>query len=429
VCTIIFFFLLLAVVAHVFLLQVTVPHGESFTLIAPQGDPFLWKANLTAGTSVVFTVKDAQNRVGGTSQVLNVGASDDSSCLGPPPVSAPPTRLPQISTASSPNPSRTNTPNSGSGSRGKDNKTDNKTGIIIGSSVGGSVGLLVIVALIFCLTKRKGRRNGVEPNDLHGSALGVSTSFLPPGQMQHSDQVPPAPYFVNPNVGAPPTSRSNGFSPVQMQVAPSPYSVNSNVVAPLMSRSNGFSPAQVQYHGQVVPTPHFVNPNVGAQPKSRSNDFPPGSSMLANVGGGPNISSSTAAAMPNIVETAVSAGTMDTKANHSEMGFNQEAMQPQGGERHLYFDPYTRNWPQQDYDFNRYADASSSSQKIENMSGSGAGPAFMGDGEGTSPQTGKSLPTSSLTTSPRHLIVHTDMEDELPPTYSDIRTGIPGSGR
>lgn len=432
-----YYYYLLDTVVHVSILQVTIPNGESFTLNAPRGDPYVWKANLTAGTNVMFTVKDAQNRVGGTSQLLTVGASDDSSCLSPVPVSesASPTLLPHPSTALSPNPALTSTPdvpNNGSGSRSQDNKTSNKTPIIIPVVIGGSVGLLAIAILIFFLVRRKRRRNITKPNDLHGSAVpGVPTSFSPPGlgQMQYRDQVPPAPYSVNPNVGTLSTSQSTGFSPVPMQVTPAPYSANRNVVVPT-SRSNGIPPGQMQYYDQTARTPSFANPNIGAQQTSRNNGFPPGSSTLTSIGSGPDISPSTAAAMQASDPTKLSTGSMDTKANYSAMSFKPEVTLPQKGERHLYFDPYAGNWSQQDYGLDNCADASSSSQKIdmENMSRSGAGTAFntgasVWDGEATLPQKKKSLQTlSSLPTQPpRQLIVHTDIEDELPPMYSDLR--------
>lgn len=292
-----------------FFLQVTVPHGESFMLTAPLGDPFIWKANLTAGTNVVFTVKDAQNRLGGTSHILNVGTSDDSLCLESPPISVPPTRLPGVPTTSSLNPQHIDTSSSSPTDSGsKNNDTDNNTGVIVGASVGGTVALLLTMALVYCLIRRKGGRNGIKHIDLTGSTPGVSTSFM--------------------------------------------------------------------YHGHVAPTPYFVNSTgVIASQTTRNNGFPSASSTLTNVGTGPHVrNSSTAVAA--LVGTESLAGTTDTEANHSVVSFKREVLQQRDGQLHLYFDPYAKNWwQQQDYDFEPYADATSHSQRIGSTSASGAGPA------------------------------------------------------
>lgn len=74
-------------------IAVVVPGGPSQVLVPPvsSSNAYDWTASLKAGTSVMFSMVDAQGRNGGSSDIRVVGSSSDSSCLGnapPPPAPA-----------------------------------------------------------------------------------------------------------------------------------------------------------------------------------------------------------------------------------------------------------------------------------------------------------------------------------------------------
>ncbi|KAF9455101.1 hypothetical protein P691DRAFT_800107 [Macrolepiota fuliginosa MF-IS2] len=148
---------------------VTVPHGESFVLHPPAGNTFNWQANLTTGTSVIFTMSDSQSRIGGTSPLLVVGSSSDSSCITALPSSAAPTRTPTLTASSSPIATNTG---------GSNEKTNSSTGIIIGAAVGGAVVLLVLIALIYFCAKRNTNGRTGKRIDLTEPGPGSSAHLL-----------------------------------------------------------------------------------------------------------------------------------------------------------------------------------------------------------------------------------------------------------
>ncbi|KAF8886324.1 hypothetical protein BD779DRAFT_1441748 [Infundibulicybe gibba] len=68
-----------------------IPNGTSFVLTPPVGPTtFAWTNNITVGSTVIFMMVDAQERAGGSSEVLTVAGPDDTSCLNNLPL--PPTR-------------------------------------------------------------------------------------------------------------------------------------------------------------------------------------------------------------------------------------------------------------------------------------------------------------------------------------------------
>ncbi|XP_006454672.1 hypothetical protein AGABI2DRAFT_189915 [Agaricus bisporus var. bisporus H97] len=150
---------------------VTVANGESFYLRPPPGDPFVWKANLTSGSSVLFTMTDSRNRVGGTSELNIVGDSDDSSCLRQLSPSAAPTRTPPAPTSTS-----TPTQTQSDGKR-------NNIGLIVGASIAGVVAIAIIAVLIYFISKRSSRK-GPKAIDLTGGEPDSSTGLLSFGQQQ-----------------------------------------------------------------------------------------------------------------------------------------------------------------------------------------------------------------------------------------------------
>jgi hypothetical protein len=84
-----------------------IPGGTAFELNPPVGSTsFSWNANVNHGTSLIFSMTDAQGGQGGSSDIRAVGVSDDNSCLDN---SSPSSTLaapsPTASTPSSSNPS------------------------------------------------------------------------------------------------------------------------------------------------------------------------------------------------------------------------------------------------------------------------------------------------------------------------------------
>ncbi|KZT06014.1 uncharacterized protein LAESUDRAFT_759898 [Laetiporus sulphureus 93-53] len=130
-----------------------IPGGTTFVLNPPVGSTeFDWTADLASGTSVLFFMTDSEGRSGGSTQIDNVGISDDNSCLtGSYPSSVanhPSATSSSISTSSS----VTSTAVSDS------TKSTASGGTIAGAVVGGMVGAGIIAgAFLFFLLRR--RRN------------------------------------------------------------------------------------------------------------------------------------------------------------------------------------------------------------------------------------------------------------------------------
>ncbi|KAF9519835.1 hypothetical protein BS47DRAFT_1000035 [Hydnum rufescens UP504] len=59
-----------------------IPQGSSFVLHPPDGSSsYAWDAAIAAGTNVMFTMVDSKQRLGGTTDIIPVGYSTDTSCL------------------------------------------------------------------------------------------------------------------------------------------------------------------------------------------------------------------------------------------------------------------------------------------------------------------------------------------------------------
>ncbi|TFK41234.1 hypothetical protein BDQ12DRAFT_733544 [Crucibulum laeve] len=194
-----------------------VPLGESFVINTPPSDSFTWTANLTAGTSVSFSMTDAAGRVGGTSSIRVVQSSNDASCI--------------TTTATSSSASRTSsfTGSSSPSSTGNSDKSTSKSssnlGVIIGAAAGGAVVCAIAAFLVyFCFIKRRRNSNeGVHHHkvdltyDPAGAPAPEGASYLLPGQytstpFQHQRQQftqdpPPTRYFPpNPPVPVAPSN-------------------------------------------------------------------------------------------------------------------------------------------------------------------------------------------------------------------------------
>ncbi|KAH7929312.1 hypothetical protein BV22DRAFT_1057011 [Leucogyrophana mollusca] len=127
-----------------------IPLGESFLVYPPvnQGASYSWTADVAAGTSILFLMTDANGRQGGSSDLLPVQLSSDSSCLN---ASSP------SSTASSP-PSSTSTTSSPSTTNGS--STSTSIGAIAGTVIGCLVALAALITLgLFFLRRRRTSRS------------------------------------------------------------------------------------------------------------------------------------------------------------------------------------------------------------------------------------------------------------------------------
>ncbi|KIO08339.1 hypothetical protein M404DRAFT_997272 [Pisolithus tinctorius Marx 270] len=126
-----------------------IPGGEAFVLQSGVAtSSYTWTTNVQAGTSIIFSMLDAQNRTGGSSDLETVQLSNDASCLSSTSPSST-ASIPQSSQSGSSSPSTSPTGSS---------STKISTATIIGIAGGGVVALAALVFLgLFLIRKR--RRN------------------------------------------------------------------------------------------------------------------------------------------------------------------------------------------------------------------------------------------------------------------------------
>ncbi|KAH0838253.1 hypothetical protein J3R83DRAFT_6509 [Lanmaoa asiatica] len=114
-----------------------IPGGDSFLIHPPPtGTSYSWIADVAAGTTIVFTLTDAQGRSGGSSDTQTVALSNDASCLNP---ASPSSTVSSVT-------SSTSSPQTSSGV---------STGTIIGAAVGAVLAITSIVALVVFFLKRQ----------------------------------------------------------------------------------------------------------------------------------------------------------------------------------------------------------------------------------------------------------------------------------
>ncbi|KAH7913021.1 hypothetical protein BJ138DRAFT_1003301 [Hygrophoropsis aurantiaca] len=126
-----------------------IPLGDSFVVYPPvnQGASYSWKADVAAGTSILFLMSDANGGQGGSSDLLPVQLSSDATCL---------TGSYPSSTASSA-PSSTSSATSPSSTSGS---STTSIGAIAGTVIGCLVALAALVTLgLFFLRKRRSTRS------------------------------------------------------------------------------------------------------------------------------------------------------------------------------------------------------------------------------------------------------------------------------
>ncbi|KII93896.1 hypothetical protein PLICRDRAFT_694980 [Plicaturopsis crispa FD-325 SS-3] len=189
-----------------------IPGGSVFKLHPSKGvTSYDWTANVAAGSPIIFNVVDAQNREGGDSDLLQIGNSDETSCLNsnsPTTTSNAPAAASQTSAA----PAATTVASGPTIS----------IGAIAGTAVGGLIALAVLVTLgLFFLRKRR-----------NGGAGGIETN----SEWRRSRRVNSVNLLYDPNQ-TPRISNSNGYHPADTSSAtapidPPPEFMESNHYAP-----------------------------------------------------------------------------------------------------------------------------------------------------------------------------------------------------
>ncbi|KIK87436.1 hypothetical protein PAXRUDRAFT_831835 [Paxillus rubicundulus Ve08.2h10] len=166
-----------------------IPGGDSFLLHPdPTATSYAWTANIAAGTSVIFSLTDAQGRSGGSSDIEQVARSNDASCLG----------------ASSPSSTGSAAPWSTSASTTTTNPTPSQTqtsssGVSVAAIAGTAAGVLIAVAasvtlVLFCIKRRRYGRSphGVPPTRMSRRVNSMDLD-AGPADFQHA-AIYPFPY-------------------------------------------------------------------------------------------------------------------------------------------------------------------------------------------------------------------------------------------
>jgi len=178
-----------------------IPGGTAFELNPPVGSTsFSWNVNAIHGTSMVFSMADAQGRQGGSSDIRVVGLSGDSTCLNnssPSSTSAPP--LPTTST--SPKPNTTSASPTAPPSHG-----------ISMAAIGGTViasllflAAIITLALFFSQKKKNGSQTSGKvrklPSEINLSFDSRQTPVVTPSDVprNYDPGLAPRPYYPNAN--------------------------------------------------------------------------------------------------------------------------------------------------------------------------------------------------------------------------------------
>ncbi|KIM48268.1 hypothetical protein M413DRAFT_16245 [Hebeloma cylindrosporum] len=177
-----------------------IPGGNSFSLSPPTGPTsFSWDASVARGTSMIFFMTDSQGRQGGSSDVRIVGFSDDSSCL---------TGLSPSSTQSPPGASQTAPSTTASSTPPPTSTSPSSNGISIAAIAGTVIGALLFLAVVitlglFFLRKKRDATGGIAPNSFkrHSRRMGsgIDLTYDP-------SQAPPGQPYGMPQNNAVPTN-------------------------------------------------------------------------------------------------------------------------------------------------------------------------------------------------------------------------------
>jgi hypothetical protein len=189
-----------------------IPGGQSFVLNPPVSNEnsFDWTANVKAGTSVVLSMVDAIGRIGGTSDVLIVGNSSNSSCL----LNAP-SSTPALTASSTPPPPSSSPPSTGTTTPVQGASQKPKSGLPLGAVAGITggaafiVSILILISLFICKKPKNGSNDffliNRKPRAINTEEQSdFVTVDLPPSQYAPRPFVmPPASPYVRPPAPAP----------------------------------------------------------------------------------------------------------------------------------------------------------------------------------------------------------------------------------
>ncbi|KAF5374780.1 hypothetical protein D9758_000350 [Tetrapyrgos nigripes] len=184
-----------------------IPSGDTFVLHPPTGPTFDWTANVWNGTRVMFLMFDSQGRQGGSSDILTVSATDNSSCID----------------ASSP--STTASPSETSGS--SDSHSGAPVGAIAGSVLGALVFLAVCITLgLFFLRRRRDRDRPEQRVQRHSRRVQSDVDLLGPPAEPYT--YTPYPGDMTPAMNTPATQTFSHYGTVPVDPSVD-YSHSSNI--------------------------------------------------------------------------------------------------------------------------------------------------------------------------------------------------------
>jgi len=189
-----------------------IPSGQSFGLLPPSGPTsFSWIADVAAETSIVFMMLDSQERNGGSSDVKQVGITDDSSCLN----SSSPSSTTTSPSSATTSPSSTSSSTASTMPAAPSSSTSPSHGlsaaVIIGAAAGGLVSIAVLGGLVLFFLRKQNSRHVRSDIDLSYESTSASNirpytissstnlsqqyspppHFDPPAQYEHRPFIPP----------------------------------------------------------------------------------------------------------------------------------------------------------------------------------------------------------------------------------------------
>lgn len=203
-----------------------IPGGQTTIMNPPNGPSYQWITDVAAGTTMMFLMVDSQGRQGGSSDVLTVASSGDSTCLN----AQSPTSTANPSASGTSPPVATQTTGS-----------QITVGAIAGTALGALIALAVLVTLgLFFLKKWKGDDHSVHHSGGFGSGrqrsqqLGSTDNILAPqynrafdgDQSLNAYRYPSAaaPSPVTPPLSVPPSSSQYELPPFSPPSASSLHS-------------------------------------------------------------------------------------------------------------------------------------------------------------------------------------------------------------
>ncbi|KAI6146212.1 hypothetical protein BKA82DRAFT_762499 [Pisolithus tinctorius] len=150
-----------------------IPEGESFRIQSDVATmTYNWTADVPAGTSIMFSMLDANNKTGGCSALQTVNGSSDASCLS---------SISPSSTGSIPQSSQSGSPSPSASQTGSSSSTTLSTAAIAGV-VGGCVVALAALVILGLYLIRRTRKD----DTTYSAHTAPNTPSLHLGDFRHS---------------------------------------------------------------------------------------------------------------------------------------------------------------------------------------------------------------------------------------------------